>query len=188
MVIAVGGDGTFIEASRRIGTQPILGVNSDPERSVGHYCSTTIDTFAAVFDNYCNGQVPPLPLNRLSLKLDGVPLEMTAINDLLIAHHRPAAFSKYIITIDDLSEDHSGSGIWISTAMGATGAVVPAGGQQMPPHSPDLQYRPRELYLGNGRHYTLTGGILAADKKLQITSGMRLPVPCAFSTSISSVK
>jgi len=49
LVVAVGGDGTFIEAARRITTQPILGVNSDPKRSLGVFCATTGETFPEFF-------------------------------------------------------------------------------------------------------------------------------------------
>ena len=38
LVITVGGDGTFLEASHHIkANTPILGVNSDPQRSVGFF-------------------------------------------------------------------------------------------------------------------------------------------------------
>src|SRR3990167_1664161 len=40
LVITVGGDGTFLEAARHIRKRLILGVNSDPQRSLGRFCTT----------------------------------------------------------------------------------------------------------------------------------------------------
>ena len=46
LILSVGGDGTFIR-SRPPGRRPAdLGVNSDPERSVGVFCAVTGDGFA----------------------------------------------------------------------------------------------------------------------------------------------
>ena len=38
LVVTVGGDGTLLAASHRVGTTPILGVNSAPGHSVGFFC------------------------------------------------------------------------------------------------------------------------------------------------------
>ena len=60
LVISVGGDGTFLEASHYISDNtPILGVNSDPLRSVGFFCSCTKENFEELFNilrvvNNCN--------------------------------------------------------------------------------------------------------------------------------------
>ena len=55
LVITVGGDGTFLETSHYItDNTPILGVNSDPVRSVGFFCSCTGDNFEGLFDEFNN--------------------------------------------------------------------------------------------------------------------------------------
>jgi NAD+ kinase len=38
LVVAVGGDGTFMTAAHRVRAVPLLGVNSDPKDSVGFFC------------------------------------------------------------------------------------------------------------------------------------------------------
>src|SRR3989344_3282813 len=45
LVITVGGDGTFLDASHFIKDVPIIGVNSDPKRSVGRYCIANAENF-----------------------------------------------------------------------------------------------------------------------------------------------
>ena len=52
LVITVGGDGTFMEASHSIKDQFILGVNSDPHWSVGRFCSGTAYNFAGLLDGF----------------------------------------------------------------------------------------------------------------------------------------
>ena len=44
LVVCLGGDGTFLKTASTIPTSriPVLGVNTDPTRSVGHLCSRKI--------------------------------------------------------------------------------------------------------------------------------------------------
>ena len=61
LVITVGGDGTVLDASHKIftqdddGTTMLLGVNSDPVRSVGFLCAARADNFAAVLKKVVDG-------------------------------------------------------------------------------------------------------------------------------------
>ena len=44
MVIAIGGDGTFLRTASHLRSNiPIFGITSDPERSVGALCSYAVD-------------------------------------------------------------------------------------------------------------------------------------------------
>jgi NAD+ kinase len=172
-VISVGGDGTFLEAARQITTQPILGVNSDPERSVGAFCPVTRDSFDAALDQVLSGACETVPLNRMFLIRDDKPLRFLALNDVLISHASPAAMSKYRLTVGDATEDHNGSGLWICAAAGSTGGIRSAGGKVMARRSKRLQYKPRELYSAVDDQYQLCGGIIPAACPLIIESRMR---------------
>src|SRR5499425_2751999 len=44
LVLSVGGDGTFLEVARSAGDLPLLGVNSDPERSTAFFCAANSHT------------------------------------------------------------------------------------------------------------------------------------------------
>jgi NAD+ kinase len=173
MVIAVGGDGTVLEAARTLKHQPILGVNSDPERSYGHFTCATGKTFRTVMTNLLVGRQPTKILNRMELLLDGRLLPVTVLNDLLIAHQCPCAMSRYTLGINEIEEEQRGSGLWISTAGGSSGAIHSAGGKLMRLGSKRLQYRPRELFTIAGMSYQLTGGIMDRDPEIRVTSRMR---------------
>lgn len=42
--MSLGGDGTFLKTASLVtrNTLPVLGVNTDPSRSVGHFCAQKI--------------------------------------------------------------------------------------------------------------------------------------------------
>ena len=172
-VISVGGDGTFLEAARRVRNQWILGVNSDPDRSVGNFCQATAGTFCGLFDRILRGRAGTRRLNRLQAQLDGRSLEANVLNEILISHQVPAAMTRYWIEMDSFKEEHWNSGLWISTAAGSTGAIRSAGGRQLPLGSAVIQYLPREPYRRPGATYRLTGGLLPAGAAITLCSMMR---------------
>jgi NAD+ kinase len=175
LVVAVGGDGTFIEAARRITTQPVLGVNSDPKRSLGVFCATTGDEFHRYLPELRRRRPRLRQLTRLDLHVNGQLYPFRAINEILLAHQSPAAMSRYVVETGGHSEAQRSSGIWVSTAAGSTGAIHSAGGTVMPMRSQRLQYRPRELFhpAAGDRGYRLTGGILRRDETITLHSRMR---------------
>ncbi|MDA0713557.1 MAG: hypothetical protein O2897_06180, partial [bacterium] len=56
LVITVGGDGTLLETAQLVVDNAVLGVNSDPDRSVGSLCVTTSATFAKLFNQIIKRQ------------------------------------------------------------------------------------------------------------------------------------
>jgi len=172
-VISVGGDGTFLEASRRVRNQWILGVNSDPDRSVGNFCRANADTFRGVFEQILQGRAKTRWLNRIQAQLDGRSLEAHVLNEILVSHWVPAAMTRYRVEMDGYKEEHWNSGLWISTAAGSTGAIRSAGGRRLPLGSEAIQYLPREPYRRRGVTYRLTGGLLPAGAAITLSSMMR---------------
>ena len=63
LVIAVGGDGTFLQVARFVDDLPVLGVNSDPTSSVGFFTVAARDTFEEILD-----AVDTLPRTKLPPK------------------------------------------------------------------------------------------------------------------------
>ena len=173
LVITVGGDGTFLEAARRMGKQKVLGINSDPKGSVGSFCTANPRTFKGVLSRFFSGRAKISQLNRLKLILQGKPIGTNVLNDILICHRNPAAMSRYWIKVGGKREEHRSSGLWVSTAAGSTGAIKTAGGRILDRRSKLIQYRPRELYQGHGVKYRLKGGLVAPSKILKIGSMMR---------------
>lgn len=177
LVVTVGGDGTALGASHFVTNGMLLGVNSAPGDSVGHFCATHRQNFALRLDEVLREQWQPTELTRLAVCLDNQPLPELALNDVLIAHDCPAATTRYLIKLDDFEEEHRSSGVWISTAAGSTAGIHSAGGRKMNLRSKRLQYLVRELYRevhgGIIRDYGLERGMIEPSQTLTIASKMQ---------------
>ncbi len=175
LIITVGGDGTFLEAARSALTQPLWGVNSDPAHSVGRFCSTRPEHFERDLVNLLKGNFRTVSLHRFRLELRAGKNKriVNVLNDLLFCHQNPAAMSRYYLTINKIREEQRGSGLWVSTAAGSSGAIHSAGGQVIPRASKLIQYRPREIFSGFHAKYRLTGGMLFLHHPILIESIMR---------------
>ncbi|MBP9855065.1 MAG: NAD(+)/NADH kinase [Candidatus Omnitrophica bacterium] len=171
-IITVGGDGTFLRAAASTQHQLILGVNSSLSFSVGRFCVANINNFDQVIQKMKTGKYIQKNLQRLFLSLDNGKEKVNVMNDILIAHSNPAVLSRYIIKIDKKQEEQRSSGVWISTAMGSSGAIHSAGGKLLNPYSTDIQYLPRELYAGLNKPYQLKGGVLNRAQSIKIASLM----------------
>jgi NAD+ kinase len=172
LVIAVGGDGTLLAASHHVARGAILGVNSAPGDSVGHFCRASRGSFPAILDAILASRRLPVPVARLRLSLGGRELPVRALNDALVAHGCPAATTRYRLRAGGRREDQRSSGIWIATAAGSTAGIRSAGGRAVALRSRRLQYRVRELYREPGRSYALTGSVLPVDARLVVESRM----------------
>lgn len=172
-VIAVGGDGTLLDASRKMSNGILLGVNSDPERSGGFLCSTDASGFPHVFDAVSSGELRATPVPRIGGELDGVPLKQAILNEVLVASRNPADTSRYhLIAPGKDREIHKSSGVWIAAPAGSTGALRSAGGEIQPLDDLRLQFLVREPYIRIGDKVT-TRGFFGRDDTLRIISQMR---------------
>ena len=174
IIISIGGDGTFLDAARRSSEkQFILGVNSDPSWSIGQFCAANAETFETIFkQTIFNPRFKKLFKLTASF-LDEKPVKVVeCLNDILVCHANPAAMSRYSLVIGNKKEIQRSSGIWISSAAGSTGAISSAGGCRIPVDKRSIAYKPRELYLGRGIPYHLTGGVIKPNQFALITSMM----------------
>ncbi len=173
LLISVGGDGTFLDASHYLENVPILGVNSATSSSFGHLCLATQKNFSAILDQIAKSVIEPIPLLRLEVILNGQSLPEYALNDILIAHQNPAGTSRYLISVDGCSEEQLSSGIWVGTAAGSTGALRAAGGAVLSLDARQFQYIVREAYIRPGQHKQLLKGVIDEGQEIRITSQMR---------------
>jgi len=160
LIVSVGGDGTLLDVSHFITDQCLLGVNSAPGTSIGHYCATDCDGFGALLDAFQEGHLGPTPLNRLQITINDSAIDPPILNDVLMAHVVPGAVSRYIVSSNEHSEEHKSSGVWISTATGSTSAISSAGGTAMNTDDMRLQYLVRELYEEPGKSYAIRKGFV----------------------------
>jgi len=165
LVLSLGGDGTLLDASHRvIDSTPLLGINSDPSRSVGALCYGGPDRLAGVLRGLLEGKIRPTPINRMRVRVDGKEVLGPTLNDVLFAHECPAGLTRFdraIVPVEGALAARPGqrpapfvhfrgSGLWVSTAIGSTAAIRSAGGRAMPPRSRKLQILVREPYVPPG--------------------------------------
>lgn len=173
LVCSVGGDGTFLEVARYAVSTPILGVNSDPERSTAFFCGAKSDTIRAHLEALLTHNLHTTPLTRLQVSINAHPLPSWALNDVLVAHANPAAMTSYTLRVGEQSEAQRSSGLWIATAAGSTAAIRSAGGRILPLRSRQLQYLVREPYTAARGGFRLLKGTVAPGHTLEITSKTR---------------
>lgn len=175
LVVTVGGDGTLLSASHSVPTHiPILGVNSDPETSVGFFCganaSNVVETLRRILNNTCGG----ISLTRMMVSKNGRVIDERVLNDVLMCHTSPAHTSNYILEYEKwelrgedksdgvssatmrgntLRETQKSSGFWVGPAAGSTAARRSAGFEPLPLDSKDLQFCVRELYRRPGSEF-----------------------------------
>jgi len=147
LVVTVGGDGTFFLASHAVESTPVLGVNSDPDHSLGLHCGADRRTLSRVLDQVLRGTAPVVRLARLAIFVNGRRVRAYAVNDVLFASPNPALMSRYDLSIDGgPAERQRSSGVWFCTASGSTAGTYAAGGRPMPLASRRMQYVVREPY------------------------------------------
>ena len=178
LVVSVGGDGTLLQVSHALTDTPILGVNSDPQRSEAVFSAATQATFPRLIARALDGTLPAATLCRLRVRLNGRALAPPVLNDVLIAHEDPATMSRYRLAVGRRRESQKSSGLWVATAAGSSGAILSAGGTRLPWTAKRFQYRPRELYQGRLSRSRLTGAVLPMSGTVKVTWLTREGVLC----------
>jgi NAD+ kinase len=188
LVISLGGDGTVLDTSRKIlDATPLLGINSDPKRSVGALCTGTASDLPALLEDLTAGRLRPSPLTRIRVRIAGHDVLGPVLNDVLFAHVCPAGLTRFDLAVVDDDEAlaaHSGhggvafaarrgSGIWVATATGSTAALRSAGGRVLPPRSHALEYVLREPYTRPG-----VPRPAAAERRVVVPPGRALVLVC----------
>lgn len=173
LLVSVGGDGTLLDSSHLVARTPILGVNSDPLRSVARFSGCNLRSFPGVLKAYLKGSLRPTRVQRLEFSVNGARNRWLVLNDLLVSTLSPAGTSRYVLKDGTRAEEQMSSGIWIATAAGSTAAIYSAGGRVLPLHSSKFQYVVREVYQKKFGPRRLVKGVLAPGTKLEVVSRMK---------------
>jgi NAD kinase len=189
LVIVVGQDGLVANTAKYVDGIPIIAVNPDLARYDGVLLPFTSQTFINAVENVLAGRfnrkVATLAEARLNLHQ-----RLLAFNDLFIgaASHISA---RYRLAYDQQVEDHSSSGIIVSTPAGATGwlssvfnmslgiqrFIEPNTTQtKLSPmtqlQADELMFAVREPFHSKQSQTNLIAGIINAEKPLVIQSFM----------------
>lgn len=173
LVISVGGDGTFLDASHSVRKIPLLGINSALSSSFGHFCIGHHGNIAEILDKIQSDELPTQRLVRLELSINGQVIPELVLNEALIAHSNPAGTSRYFLEVGSVTEEQRSSGILVGTPSGSTGTLKSAGGEILSIIAPQFEYVVREPWTRPGQQFQLTRGVLPRTERMRIESRMR---------------
>ena len=119
VVVTLGQDGLVANTAKYVGGQPILAVNPDPERFDGVLLPFLVEDLRGSLERTVTGRsrVRAITLAEARLK-DGQ--RVLAFNDLFIGAQTHIS-ARYRVSYAQRTEDHSSSGIIVSTGAGSTG-------------------------------------------------------------------
>ncbi len=188
-VVVLGQDGLVANTVKYATNRPIIGVNPDPERWDGVLLPFTTSDLAAVIPEVFAGKRPIKEVTMARAELnDGQVLY--AVNDFFIGT-RSHISARYVIAAESRQEQHSSSGVIVSTGLGSTGwfkslmagatAIASAiSGEQVtmriaqsfPWDADYLYYTVREPFPSKISQASLVIGRITADKPLALISQM----------------
>jgi NAD+ kinase len=173
LIVTVGGDGTLLGASHRVGATPVLAINSAPTSSVGFFCGARKGEVHKAIKAALRGKLNCMSLTRMRVLLNGEVVDQRVLNDALFCHQSPAATSRYILEYRGVLEEQKSSGFWIGPAAGSTAAQRSAGGRVLPLTSRSLQCVVREPYTPAGEPTRLAKILVRPGKSLVVRSKSR---------------
>jgi NAD kinase len=138
LVMAVGGDGTFIDVGHYLEGIPIMGVNSDPVRSRGIFCCYDKESFGEAIADVA--AEPRTQIPRLEVSVNGRPIEEKVMNETLLYHKDRGNFRFLIEEDGQIKRVTSSYDVFISTPMGSSGSIYNFGSAVMPLDSSAMVY------------------------------------------------
>ncbi len=173
LVMAVGGDGTFLRAAQFISNQMILGINADPKNKEGFFMSCDKNDFESKLKRILKNDCSLTRFPRLEAHIDNKKIDTYALNEFFIGPKKSYHAAKYVIRIGGFSERHKSSGILITTPAGSHAWAKACNGKTLPLDSRQFQFIVREPYEGNVfGDYRLKFGLLGNNQKIIVISEM----------------
>ncbi|MBI2542024.1 NAD(+)/NADH kinase [Candidatus Woesearchaeota archaeon] len=173
LVVAVGGDGTFLRAAHFIDRQMLFGVNSDIKNKEGFFMKSNKKNFESKFKKIIEGKAAIKKLPRLEASLNGRKIETLALNEFFIGSKKSYHAAKYTINAGSKKERQKSSGILVTTPSGSYAWAKSCYGRTLPLGSENFQFLVREPYEGQVfKNYRLKHKILGKTQKIKITSEM----------------
>ena len=157
IVVALGQDGLVANTLKYLDGQPLVGVNPDPKRYDGQLLPCQVTNLDKVMREVLRDSRPKREVTMAEASLN-TGLSLCAVNDLFIGMKSHGS-ARYRITLGKAAENHSSSGVIVSTGLGSTGwfkslmagasAVAVAAGRAgaMPPKEMSFPWEARHLYF-----------------------------------------
>lgn len=186
VVVTLGQDGLVANVAKYTGSQPIIGVNPDPERFDG-----TLLPFLAAGAKEAVTQVLNTTAAVRAVTLAAIQLEdgqrLLAFNDLFIGT-RTHTSARYRIAVGAAAEAQSSSGVLVSTGAGSTGwmssvfnmaaaVTLFAGGAAANPirftwEDPRLLFAVREPFVSRHSAASIVAGWVEEEQEIVLESLM----------------
>ncbi|MCI5072178.1 NAD(+)/NADH kinase [bacterium] len=173
LIITIGGDGTFLDAARHTLEKPMLGINSDPKRSVGMYCAINVKQLKKTLNGIMQNNIPQYHISRLQMCLNEDTFMPPVLNDCLITSTNPAETSRFDLKFGKNKYSYKSSGLWVSTAAGSTGAMRSTGGEVLPLEDESYMFYVRENYHAPLEKRKPSRAVLNKKDVLHVVSKMR---------------
>jgi NAD kinase len=119
LVVVLGQDGLVANTVKYLSGQPVVGVNPDPARWDGQLLPFQVRDLAKVVAEVMAGRRPTKSATMARVTLN-TGETMYAVNDIFIGP-RSHTSARYTITSAGRTENHSSSGVIVSTGVGSTG-------------------------------------------------------------------
>jgi NAD+ kinase len=130
LVIAIGGDGTVLQAEKRFPNAPILAFNAG---SLGFLCDCSFEDLDAALKKYSQGKYKIDEMLKLDLLINGKKVD-EAMNEVDITSKTPGRALDTSISINKRKiASFVGDGVLIATPLGSTAYNASAGGSVVEP-------------------------------------------------------
>ena len=173
LVIAVGGDGTFLRAAQFIENQLLFGMNSDVKNKEGFFMKSNIKNFEKKFGKIIKGKIKIKKLPRLQAFINNKKIGTLALNEFFIGAKKSYHAAKYIIQANGRKERQKSSGILITTPTGSHAWAKSCCSKTLKLNSKGFQFVVREPYEGKVfKNYGLKYGLLSRKQKISVISEM----------------
>ena len=176
IVVAVGQDGLVANVAKYVSTQPVIGINPDPDEYAGvlvkHHAKRTRRLLLGVVHERCE-----LQERRMVVARTAMGMELRALNEIFVGH-RSHQSARYAIACRGCAERQISSGLIIATGTGATGwarSILAQRGAPIDPPRPEegrLIYLVREAYASPSSGTSITQGALVDGESLELVSHM----------------
>ena len=174
VIIPIGQDGLVANLAKYLGSQPVLGVNPDPDNVEGTLVRFAPSDFDHALSEVATGVAPIDERTLIQARLDDGQT-LYALNEIFVGH-RSHQSARYRLNIADREERQSSSGLIVATGTGATGWARSISRERnielaLDASSPQLAVLVREAFPAPGFGTDLTSAFLNSGT-VAITSEM----------------
>ena len=173
LIVAVGGDGTFLRAVQFMKNGLVIGVNADPKNKEGFFMKAKKEDFEEKLKSAMSGNLKIIKLPRLEASINGKKIDSLAVNEFFIGPNRGYQAAKYTIQIGNSKEMHKSSGVLVTTPAGSHAWASACGAGKMELGEKRFQYVVREPYIRKiFKGYRLLKGKIRENEKVIVISEM----------------